>query len=126
MADFFIAKRKGGGAMREGIKEGDLYEILTVDGKRFEIRYGYYEEMDRISKYNEPIPIYPNFLKNPMYNNRGQPFVTEMQDICKYFEGKMMVDICCGCKYFKKGEDLVGTCLCEKNKIDIDTKGEKI
>lgn len=97
-------------------REGDLYQVLTVEGKRFKIRYGYYEETDRISKYNDPIPIYPDFIKEPLYNNEGQPFVTEMQDVCEHFKGKMLVDICCGCSYYKKGDDLIGTCTCVKNR----------
>lgn len=100
--------------MNKKIREGDLYQILKVDGERFEIRYGYYEEKDRFSKYNDPIPIYPNFLEKPQYNSEGYPFVTEMQDTCEHFEGKMLVDICCGCSHFKKGDDLIGICQCEK------------
>ncbi len=102
--------------MSDRVREGDLYQVLTVEGENFEIRYGFYEEMDRISKYNDPIPIYPDFLENPQYNNEGYPFVTEMQDTCEYFKGKMLVDICCGCSHFEKGDDLIGICRCEKKK----------
>ena len=35
------------------IKEGDLYKVITIYGKTFELYYGYYEEKDRYSKYNE-------------------------------------------------------------------------
>ena len=102
--------------MDNRIREGDIYQILTICDKSFEIRYGYYEENDRISKYNDPIPIYPDFIKEPLYNKKGQPFVTEMQDTCQYFKGKMIVDICCGCKYYKKGDDLIGICTYVKNR----------
>ena len=108
--------------MNNKIREGDLYQILIVDGERFEIRYGYYEEKDRISKYNDPIPIYPDFLENPQYNKEGYPFVTQMQDICENFTGKMLVDICCGCSHFKKGDDLIGICSCEKMRRDASNQ----
>ena len=36
------------------IKERDLYKVITIYGKTFELYYGYYEEKDRYSKYNEP------------------------------------------------------------------------
>lgn len=98
------------------IKEGDVYQIINLDGIIFEIRYGYYDEKDRVGKYNDPIPIYPNFLAKPQYNNEGYPFVTEMQDICEEFDGKMLVDICCGCTYFEKGNDLIGICKCPRKK----------
>lgn len=98
------------------IKDGDLYCVLNVSGKRFEIHYGYYEEKDRLGKYNDPIPIYPDFIKNPEYDSHGQPFVTEMQDVCPHFKGKVLVDICCGCEHFKKGDDLIGICTCDKNR----------
>ena len=28
-------------------KEGDLYRLIELHGKAFEIRYGYYEDIDR-------------------------------------------------------------------------------
>ena len=76
------------------VKEGDLYRVLEIGGARFEIRYGYYEELDRVGKYNDPIPIYPNFLENPQYNNEGYPFVTEMQDTCVYYDGSKTQEFC--------------------------------
>ena len=124
MADFLFAEWKGGYALSNKIREGDLYQELMVDGRVFEIRYGYYEEKDRFSKYNDPIPIYPDFIKNPLYNDEGQPFATEMQDVCKHFDGKMLVDICCGCSYFEKGDDLIGICRCKHNKKR--NKGENL
>jgi len=102
----------------EKVKEGDMYKVITLCGEEFEIRYGYYENADRLGKYNDPIPIYPNLLDNPQYNNEGYRFVTEMQDTCKYFKGKLLVDICCGCKHFQKGDDLIGICKCRSMKRD--------
>ena len=98
-------------------KEGDLYKVITAHGKTFEIRYGYYEEIDRYSKYNDPIEIYPNFRKDPVYTDDGTPFATAMQDICKHFSGVKDEDSTCyHCSYYKKCEELLGICICPKNK----------
>lgn len=101
---------------KETVKEGNIYGIFKVGDDIFEVRYGYYDEKDRIGKYSYPIPIYPDFLQNPRYNKEGYRYVTEMQDTCEHFEGKLLVDICCGCSHFKKGDDLIGLCLCNELK----------
>ena len=99
-------------------KEGDLYKIIKVFDQEFEIKYGYYEELDRYSIFNEPIPIYPNFFKEPRYTKEGFPFVTHMQDKCIFYKGKENGDSCYNCLNFKKVEDLIGICKCEfKNKL---------
>ena len=66
------------------VKEGDLYKIITVFGKTFELRYGYYAENERQSKFNEVTPIYPDFRKDPLHTMEGYPFVTQMQDVCEH------------------------------------------
>lgn len=103
-------------------KEGDLYKRIVIDDITFEIRYGYYEEKDRYGKYNDPIPIYPNFVENPEYNNEGFPFVTAMQNVCSHFEGNDTELGCHGCKYYNEASDLIG--ICKKTKIDNNFKGE--
>lgn len=105
--------------MESNTKEGDLYGVVTTFGKSFELRYGYYEECDRQNPLCEPIPIYPDFLRTPLYTEDGKPFVTMMQDACKSFKGetKQTLDSTCAeCGYFKKGEELFGVCTCSKNK----------
>ena len=103
---------------RTAPKEGDLYKVFTAYGKTFEIRYGYYEEIDRHSKYNDPIEIYPNFIDNPVYTDDGIPFTTAMQDPCKYFKGQKDEDSTCyHCSYYEKCEELLGICICPKNKM---------
>ena len=100
-------------------KEGDLYKIITTHGKTFELRYGYYEECDRQSPLCEPIVIYPDFIKEPVYTDEGIPFVTVMQDACKSYRGetKRTPDTTCAdCIYFRCGEDWIGICACTKNK----------
>lgn len=96
--------------MENKIKEGDLYRVLNVFGRSFELRYGYYDECERFSPVNEVVPIYPNFIESPLYNDEGYPFVTQMQDICEHYEGRNDGEDCHGCMYFCHGEDLIGIC----------------
>ena len=69
MADFF-AVRKGENMLSYLKKneappptEGALYKTVEIEGKRFSLYYGYYEECDRENPFCDPIPIYPDFLK---------------------------------------------------------------
>lgn len=91
-------------------REGDLYKKVWVHGKVFEIRYGYYEEIDR--QY-EPVAVYPDFLSQPLYTAEGIPFATQMQDVCQHYSGKADEDCCGGCTHFQKSTDLFGLCTCE-------------
>jgi len=98
-------------------KEGDLYKVITAHGKSFEIRYGYYEEIDRHSRYPEPIEIYPNFIEQPVYTDEGIPFVTAMQTPCGHFKGEPDEDnTCYECSHYEKCEELLGICTCPKNR----------
>ena len=97
--------------------EGELYKRLEIYGCVFEIKYGYYEECDRANPLVEPMPIYPDFIKNPIYTADGFPCVTKMQDICMHYEGNDDVDNgCAECIYYKHGDELVGICTCGSNK----------
>jgi len=96
-------------------REGDLYKVVTTFGKTFELRYGFYEEKDRLSPLCRPAVIYPDFVQEPLYTEDGQPFVTMMQDACTYYTGdtRRTVDTTCDeCKYFQCGEDWIGICIC--------------
>ena len=85
--------------------------MITAHGKTFEIRYGYYEETDRHAKYNDPIEIYPNFIKTPVYTDDGVPFATATQDACEHFSGERNEDsMCSECPYYRKCEELLGIC----------------
>ena len=95
--------------------EGDLYKIITTYGKTFELKYGYYEECDRQSPLCDPVVIYPDFTKEPVYTDEGTPFVTMVQNACKSYRGdtKRTPDTTCDeCKYFQCGEDWIGICTC--------------
>lgn len=107
----------------ERIKEGDLYKTVIFQGKIFTLFYGYYEPYER--NHTEPIPIYPDFIKKPLYNDEGYPIVTQMQMLCEYGNSKFSDGFCADCRYFQKGTDLFGLCLCQNNKksIESDSKG---
>ena len=96
------------------IKDGDLYKIIFINGRVFEIRYGYYEEFERES--TEPVPIYPDFRESPIYGNDKRPIVTAMQDICDGFEGGCGELGCYGCRHYRSVEDLIGVCMNGSNK----------
>lgn len=97
-------------------KEGDLYKEVTISDKTFRLQYGYYEKFDREGIFNEPIPIYPDFLKEPHYTNEGIPIVTAMQNICNYYNGKNDEDSSCSdCSFFQRCEELFGLCNCPQN-----------
>ena len=98
--------------MNDAIVEGMLYKRFTLCEREFEIYYGYYDTRDRVGKYNDPIPIYPDFLITPVYTKEGIPFATEMQDACPHYSGDFHCDSCYGCRHYRRGEELIGLCLC--------------
>lgn len=96
-------------------REGDLYKVIQLYGATFEIRYGYYEEIDRRG---EPVEIYPDFQKNPAYTGDGFPFVTLMQDTCQFYKPsrKAIEPDCSTCQHLERGEELIGICRCPQRK----------
>ncbi|MBQ7343729.1 MAG: hypothetical protein IJW53_03070 [Clostridia bacterium] len=94
------------------IRDGDLYKVIRVFGVEFALYYGYYDERDREARFNEPIPIYPNFYDTPAYAADGSPFATEMQDACEYYEGRPDEDTCLFCPHFTRGDEMIGICKC--------------
>lgn len=98
-------------------KEGDLYKIIQIHGKTFEIRYGFYEECDRNNQFAEPIEIYPDFIKQPQYTDAGIPFITAIQTPCRHFSGKRDTNsVCEECAYYQHGDEMLGLCTCPHNK----------
>jgi len=94
-------------------KEGDLFKIIRLYGKTFEIRYGFYEECDRHNRYAEPVEIYPDFIKNPQYTSDGQPFVTAIQSPCEHFQGRKNENSTCEeCAHYQHCEELLAICNC--------------
>ncbi len=96
---------------RKQNKEGELYKIINIKGSIFELRYGYYEDIDRAR--GEPDVIYPNLIADPQYTDCGHPIVTLMQDACKHFKGnKTPESDCSQCAHCERHEDLFGICRC--------------
>lgn len=105
-------------AQKNAPKEGDLYKNITAFGRTFELRYGYYEAFER--QHNDPMPIYPDFLREPVFTDNGEPFVTQMQDACQYYNGSEETDReCAGCGHYIQGEEFLGICGCPHNKKQI-------
>ena len=103
--------------MKEG-KEGELYKTVELSGHTLELRYGYYEERER--ERGEPIPIYPDLKKNPLYTKDGYPLITQMQELCEHGASKFADGYCVDCKYFTEFTDLFGICKNAKNKQEIE------
>ncbi len=107
-------------------KEGDLYREVTISDKTFRLLYGYYESFERESQFNDPMPIYPDFIKNPHYTAEGIPIVTAMQNVCEFYKGKNDEDSSCSdCGFFQSSEELFGLCSCPSNKHS-DNKGGRL
>ena len=104
--------------LKEKIREGDIHKVITVQDQTFEIRYGYYEDYER-EKW-DPIPIYPDFIKDPMYDKDGYPFVTSMQYACKYYVSKQKNgdSWCADCIYFPDEKQEIAVCRCSNNKLN--------
>ncbi len=108
-------------SQRPIFQEGDLYKIISLHGHTFPLYYGYYEECERQNPEIDPMPIYPDFLKEPRYTDDGFPFVTKMQDACKHYNGKTgKYNDCAECACYLHGDELIGICICPKNKQNSD------
>lgn len=95
-------------------KEGDLYAAVQIEHHRFEIRYGYYEEFERAS--GEPVAVYPDLAKNPVYTKDGFSIVTAIQETCKHYnsaENKKPEDYCYTCRFYEKPQDEISVCKCQ-------------
>lgn len=102
-------------------KEGDLYKVIELFGRVFEIRYGYYEDSDRYSRYAEPMAIYPDFEREPQYTADGVPFVTAIQTPCSHFRGERDENSTCeDCGFYRHCEELLGLCTCRANRDETE------
>ena len=91
-------------------REGELYRLVETFDKSFELRYGYYSDIDR---HTEPVVIYPDFIKEPVFTAEGEPFVTMMQDACARYSGVTLKNedtTCSECTHFRRGEEWFGIC----------------
>ena len=97
--------------------EGDLYKLFVVDGHTFEIRYGYYEENERGRV--EPLPVFPDLIKHPVYNEKGYPLAVRIQPACGHYRSRRekFPDGWCGdCIHYDGGREEMGRCLCPMRK----------
>ena len=95
-------------------KDGDLYKVVTVGERQFELYYGYYEDYEKHA--GEPVPIYPDFLLTPVFTDDGMPLVTQMQALCEHGDSRFDDGLCVDCRYFVHGDDLIGICSCEEKR----------
>ena len=100
-----------------GIRDGELYKIISLHGHKIEIRYGYYDECERGRV--DPIPIYPDFEQHPLYTEDGYPLVTQMQTECPYGTSPFTDGLCAECVFFHSEEDFMGVCINENNRKPI-------
>ncbi len=107
-------------------REGDLYEIIEFCGKRYEIRYGYYADLERDRM--DPVPIYPLFYESPEYSPEGYPIATRIQIPCDEYQLRdenINNEECADCKYFECGENgKFGLCKCENRRLNIQDGGD--
>lgn len=101
-------------------REGDLFKVIHLYGRTFEIRYGFYEECDRHNQFAEPVEIYPDFFCAPQYTDEGIPFITAIQSPCTHFVGNRDANSTCeDCNHYRHGEELLGTCACPQNRLNL-------
>ena len=117
IAFFHISvKAREGGSYNMKKREGDVAKRITAFGKAFILYYGYYSENDREKGIEGLLPIYPDFLKAPVYTEEGFPFVTQMQDACEHLLPLSEDGDCFSCRHYRQGDDLLGICTCVQNK----------
>ena len=108
------------------VREGDIYEVLSADGKTFEIRYGYYEDFERDG--SAPIPIYPDLEKTPIYGVSSKRIVTFMQEPCGYYEPRVKdAETYCGCcKHYPNNKQMINACRCKENDLKPISERSKV
>ncbi len=100
-------------------REGDLYKVIDVDNITFKITYGYYEESERDKV--EPLPVFPDLKKRPIYTTDGKLIVTAIQEPCeKYIPlNKVCSEGWCGdCIHYLSSTDEISVCGCTERKLE--------
>ena len=105
-------------------REGDIFDIVSVGGHQFTIRYGYYADEERGA--TDPIPIFPCFLTKPMHTGEGHPLVTRIQDACEHYraargEGDGW---CADCIHCQDWQTEIGICRCPYRRKPQQTAAE--
>ncbi len=97
-------------------KEGQLYKRYAVGGYTFEIRYGYYAEDERGRV--EPLPIFPDFRKAPLYTEEGYPLASLIHSACGYYQSeKAKPEHYCGdCTHYSDPKQEIAICKCQNRR----------
>ncbi len=111
------------------IKPGDLYKVITVAGREFEIRYIDCGEFDPESK-GQCIPNFPFFDEKPEYTDDRYPFTNELNDCCEHYktDDPTPEKTCRDCIYFKDAVEEIGVCRCtaRRKRLEPIQNGEKM
>lgn len=95
-------------------REGELYKVYRIEDHTFEIRYGYYEESERGRM--DPLPIFPDLVKNPVYTKEGRPIVSVVQPPCRHYrprDKEMREDWCGDCMHYSDTGKEIAVCDCK-------------
>ena len=99
------------------LKEGELYKVFSVGGHTFEVRYGYYDESERGRV--DPLPVFPDFVKNPTFSYDGRPVVAIVQSPCGYYVSRDEAnkeEWCGDCRHYSDAGAEIALCSCELNR----------
>lgn len=105
--------------MANEIKEGDLYKIVEVAGKKFDIRYERLEDPDP----EDPDALVPHlflFEENPEYTKDGFAFRNKFDSVCPYLKPKdhdFYNHECERCVYLSETVEYIGVCRCTGMKL---------
>ena len=105
--------------------EGDIFKTIAVGGHTFTIRYGYYTDSER--EVMGPIPIYPCFIRQPLYTQDGFPLITVFQDACEHYiptDGTEGDAWCADCMHCSREQEAIGICQCShrRNHVSNDVR----
>ena len=104
---------------RASSREGDLYRMIKIEKFTFEILYGYYEDSERDKV--EPLPVFPDLAKNPIYTADSRPIVTAVQQPCEYYisvNGKSSEEWCGDCIYYLNADNEISICGCTERMLE--------
>ena len=100
------------------IKAGDLYKVIAVAGREFEIRYIDFGEHDPECK-GEFIPDFPFFDEKPEYTEDRYPFTNRLNDCCEHYrtEDATPDNTCHDCVYFQDAVEEIAICCCTARRL---------
>lgn len=109
-------------------KAGDLYKVIEVAGRKFEIRYLDMGAVDS-EMAGQLIPDFPFFDENPEYTDDGYPFANVLNDDCKHYrsDDPTPEGTCRDCIYFREAVEEIGVCRCTARRLRKEpTEGGKV